>query len=134
MAAECNGSYNRAQGPAVRSLASVPLILLTLACSHAASPGAHAPAFVLKQLAPNVWAAVADIAGASENSGFVISDDGVLVIDSLGNAEAARQLLADIRKLTTIPVKYVVNTHHHFDHTAGNQVFVDALPSQTSWT
>jgi glyoxylase-like metal-dependent hydrolase (beta-lactamase superfamily II) len=81
---------------------------------------------VLKQLAPNVWAAVADIASASGNSGFVISDDGVLVIDSLGNAEAARQLLADIRKLTTIPIKYVVNTHHHFDHTAGNQVFVDA--------
>jgi glyoxylase-like metal-dependent hydrolase (beta-lactamase superfamily II) len=110
----------------MRSLAGVALILFSIACSHIVSPGAQAPAFVLKQLAPNVRAAIADIAGASGNSGFVIGDDGVLVIDSLGNAEAARQLLADIHKLTTLPVKYVINTHHHFDHTAGNRVFVDA--------
>jgi glyoxylase-like metal-dependent hydrolase (beta-lactamase superfamily II) len=110
----------------MRSLAGVALILFTITCGHIGSPATQAPAFVVKQLAPKVWAVIADIAGVSGNSGFVVGDDGVLVIDSLGNAEAARQLLADIHKFTTLPVKYVINTHHHFDHTAGNQVFVDA--------
>jgi cyclase len=110
----------------MRSLTGAALILCAIACSHIVSQRAQPATFALKQLTPNLWAAIADIAGTSGNSGFVIGDDGVLVIDSLGNAEAARQLLADIRKLTTLPIKYVINTHHHFDHTAGNQVFVDA--------
>src|SRR4051794_25714795 len=109
---------------ALRNTGMVTATLLL--CLAATSSRAQGPPFVVKQLAPHVWAAVADITGASGNSGFVIDDDGVLVIDSLGNPAAARQLLAEIRRLTTRPVRYVANTHHHFDHAAGNQVFVDA--------
>lgn len=70
-------------------------IVVTVACSRIAPPVAQAPAFVLRQLAPKVWAAIADIHGASGNSGLVIGDDSVLVIDTLGNADVARQLLAE---------------------------------------
>ena len=57
------------------------------------------------------------------NAGIVIGEDGVLVIDTLTGDEAATHLLQEIRKLTTLPVKFVVNTHYHGDHVAGNRLF-----------
>ena len=76
-----------------------------------------------------MWAAIDNPAAngaASSNSGFVIGDDGVVVIDSFTSAAAAKQLLAEIRRRTKLPVKFVINTHHHVDHVAGNGVFADA--------
>ena len=68
-----------------------------------------------------------DIDGhAGSNAGFVIGDDGVLVVDSFFAPAASKALLAEIRKRTQAPVRYVVNTHYHIDHTAGNGVFKDA--------
>jgi glyoxylase-like metal-dependent hydrolase (beta-lactamase superfamily II) len=60
---------------------------------------------------------------ASANAGFVIGDDGVVVIDTFFTEDAARQLLAAIQGRTKLPIKYVVNTHYHIDHVAGNGVF-----------
>ncbi len=83
--------------------------------------------FVLKPLAPGVYAAIDGPQGRSgSNAGFVIGDDGVAVIDSFFNPDAARALLAEIRKLTPLPVKYVINTHYHIDHTGGDAVFREA--------
>jgi cyclase len=47
-------------------------------------------------------------------------------IDTLGSADAAKQLLAEIRHLTKLPIRFVINTHYHLDHVAGNGVFVEA--------
>jgi cyclase len=55
-----------------------------------------------------------------------VGDDGVVVIDTFASADAARQLLAEIRKLTKLPIKFVINTHYHLDHVAGDGVFVEA--------
>ena len=83
--------------------------------------------FTLKPLGQNVYAAIDDPKGDSgANAGFVVGDNGVLVVDTFENPAAAKQLLAEIRKLTPLPVKYVVNTHYHLDHVAGNKVFADA--------
>jgi glyoxylase-like metal-dependent hydrolase (beta-lactamase superfamily II) len=82
------------------------------------------PAFAVKQVGPGVYAAISARAGG--NSGFVIGDDAVLVVDSFINQAPARDLLGEIRKLTNLPVKYVVNTHYHLDHVAGNAVFTEA--------
>ena len=60
------------------------------------------------------------------NIGVVIGDEGVLIIDSRESHEAAHELAADIRTLTPSPVRWVVNTHWHWDHTFGNAVFPDA--------
>ncbi len=98
--------------------------------AQAQAPAAQAPTslpFTLKPLGHNVWAAIDNAKGeAGANAGFVIGDDGVAVIDTFENPEAAKQMLAEIRKLTKLPVKYVVNTHYHIDHVAGNRVFQEA--------
>lgn len=85
--------------------------------------------FTLTKIGPNVWAAVDNPKAkqrAYSNAGIVIGDDGVVVIDTLTTEESARHLLQEIRKLTTLPVKFVVNTHYHGDHVSGNKVFADA--------
>jgi cyclase len=84
--------------------------------------------FTLRQIAPNVWAAIDNPQAkqrAYANAGFVIGDEGVVVIDTLTGDESARHLLQQIRKLTALPVKFVVNTHYHGDHVGGNKVFAD---------
>ena len=57
------------------------------------------------------------------NRGIIIGDKGVAVIDTGISASAAKEFLADIRKITDKPILYVVNTHHHLDHTFGNTIF-----------
>jgi cyclase len=82
------------------------------------------PPFELKLIGPNIWAAIDDAKGDSgANAGFVVGDSGVAVIDTFENEAAAKALLAQIRSLTHLPIKFVVNTHYHLDHVAGNRVF-----------
>lgn len=57
------------------------------------------------------------------NAAFVVTDDGVVVIDALGSPPLAQRLLAEIRKRTAQPVKWVFVTHYHADHIYGLQVF-----------
>ena len=83
--------------------------------------------FVLKQIGPGVYAAIDGPEHKSgSNAGFVIGDDGVLVVDAFFTPDAARALVAEIRRLTPKPIRYVVNTHYHADHTGGDQVLHDA--------
>ena len=57
------------------------------------------------------------------NAGFVITPAGVVVIDALGSPALAEHLLAEIRKLTPLPVTHVIVTHYHADHIYGLQTF-----------
>ncbi len=57
------------------------------------------------------------------NAGIVIGRDGILVVDTLISAKEGQRFLADIRKISDKPIKYVVNTHTHLDHAFGNCVF-----------
>lgn len=66
--------------------------------------------------------------GLSGNSVAILSDDGVLVFDSSATPETAATILAEIRKLTDKPVRYLVNSHWHWDHWGGNQVYLAAFP------
>jgi len=98
---------------------------LTLAVWTAA-PAQDLP-FTLTEVGPNVWAAIGGANPATgSNAGFVVGDDGVVVIDTFASAAGAKQLLAEIRRRTKLPVRFVVNTHHHLDHAAGNAVFIEA--------
>jgi cyclase len=62
------------------------------------------------------------------NSVFIINHEHVIVVDTTLTPGSAREVLAELRKLTSKPVKYVINTHWHDDHIMGNQVFRDAFP------
>lgn len=57
------------------------------------------------------------------NNAWLVTDDGVLVIDSRQHPRRGEELLAAIRKTTNKPIKYVINTHAHGDHYFGNAVF-----------
>ncbi|MGD9890487.1 MAG: MBL fold metallo-hydrolase [Dehalococcoidia bacterium] len=83
------------------------------------------PEWRIEELAAGVFARVG-IHPLQPNSGIVIGERGVLVVDSGYSATAGRELLADIRRITPLPVSTVVISHHHFDHAWGNQVFEQA--------
>lgn len=83
------------------------------------------------QVAPGVFAVYPDDAAAKNaagipvatSGGFVVGDNGVLVIESMLNRRLANQLLALIRARTDKPILYLVNTSYHGDHSYGNQFF-----------
>lgn len=104
----------------------IALAALALAAPCAAQSPTPLP-FVLKRVGPGVYAAIdGPEHKAGSNAGFVIGDDGVLVVDSFFNLDAARALVAEIHRLTPKPIRYVVNTHYHADHTGGDQALRDA--------
>src|ERR1700730_8776736 len=111
------------------------LCVLCLACATRAQDAAEPP-FTLKQVGPNVWAAISNPKSKpppGATTGFLIGDDGLAVIDTTASGDAdgnfgtepAKQLLATIRKLTKLPAKFVINTHYHVDHVGDNAVFMD---------
>jgi glyoxylase-like metal-dependent hydrolase (beta-lactamase superfamily II) len=57
------------------------------------------------------------------NAGFVVTGDGVVVIDALGSPGLAEELIAAIRRITPQPIRHVVVTHYHADHVYGLQAF-----------
>ena len=57
------------------------------------------------------------------NSPIIITDTEAIVIDSEITPAAARALVADLKAITDKPVKYVIDSHYHYDHAHGNQVF-----------
>ena len=58
-----------------------------------------------------------------DNSGFVVGEHGVLVIDAHINAAMAGLIQTAVRQVTNKPILYVVNTNYHGDHTFGNYAF-----------
>jgi cyclase len=98
-------------------------LALLLALTARLLPGA-VPDFRLQKLGNGIWAAIVNDEGlAGGNAGFVIGDDGVLVVDTFQDPRPANAMLAEIRKLTPLPIRFVVNTHYHLDHVNGNDVF-----------
>ena len=76
----------------------------------------------VRELAPGVYAVVGDTGRGVEgrpNAGFVVTREGVVVIDALASPRQGEQLLQTIRGVTDQPVKWLVLTHHHPDHHFG---------------
>jgi cyclase len=65
----------------------------------------------------------------NSNSLIIVRDTDVVVVDAQFTRAATRETIAAIRRLTDKPVGYVINTHWHDDHVAGNQVYRDSFPS-----
>jgi glyoxylase-like metal-dependent hydrolase (beta-lactamase superfamily II) len=79
--------------------------------------------FTLVKVNDGVYAAIAKNGGlASGNAGFIVGEDGVLMVDTFFTPDAVEDLIGVIGTETTQPLKYAINTHYHLDHTGGNQV------------
>jgi glyoxylase-like metal-dependent hydrolase (beta-lactamase superfamily II) len=65
------------------------------------------------------------LAGAGGNITLQVGDEGVLVVDT-GSAPMAEAVLARIREMSRLPIRYVINTHVHPDHVGGNAVVAPA--------
>jgi cyclase len=82
----------------------------------------------LTKIAEDVYAYV-NVTGAGPqnsfgaNAGAIIGKDAILVIDTLISSKEAKRLIRDIRAVSDKPIKYVINTHYHLDHTFGNSEF-----------
>ncbi len=89
-------------------------------------PDAPAPShFTLVPVGAGAYAAIAKAGDrlAVGNAGFIVGSDGVVVVDAFATREAAEELLGEIHRITHAPVRWVVNTHYHLDHTGGDAVF-----------
>ena len=86
--------------------------------------------FDIKPVADGVYAAIAKPAyKVNCNAAIILFDDAVLVVDTHSKPSAARALIEQIKKLTDKPVRYVVNTHFHWDHYQGNQAYPSSWPA-----
>jgi glyoxylase-like metal-dependent hydrolase (beta-lactamase superfamily II) len=89
-----------------------------------ATPDANAE---LTRLAEGIYVQVVNADGdAVSNSGVVVLESGVLVYDTHFTPEAGAALSERIKAVTPLPVRYIVNSHYHPDHTHGNQSFPGA--------
>ena len=85
-------------------------------------------AFRFNQVKPGIHHAVGTGALAVVgNSSFIVNDNDVIVVDDHVSPAAAWVLLEEIKKVTNKPVTAVINTHFHFDHAHGNQIFPPAV-------
>ena len=67
-------------------------------------------------------------ASVEGNVTVIINDDHILVVDGSSAPAAAKNAIAHIKKLSSLPVKYLVNTHGHGDHTLGNEEYLKTYP------
>jgi len=96
----------------------------------ASSPLQAQDTFRMVRLAPNVHAAMVvpnPPRYVFANALIIIRARDVVVVDTHQSPSAARVLIDEIRELTDLPVKYVVNTHFHGDHVYGNQSYREAF-------
>ena len=91
------------------------LLLLSISSSLATAQP------TVSQIGKGLYAYISDN-DASANSTFLVGAAGILVVDTGLNETEASKLLAAIRRVSSLPVRYVVNTHYHPDHQGGNAV------------
>lgn len=108
----------------MRVVGIIGLCAIGYATLAAPSPAQTSMVGRVQQLAPDVYFYEGDISKGHCNNGWVVFEDYVLVIDA-NYPSGAREVIAEIRKLTPKPIRFAFDTHHHGDHAYGNQVWVD---------
>jgi cyclase len=88
---------------------------------------ADQPPGTIKEIAAGVWFREGDARGGSGLSNNVIIEmrDYLIIVDA-NYPSGARAVLSDAKKLSSKPIKYVIDTHHHPDHSYGNHLFTEA--------
>ena len=109
----------------LRHIRSVGMGLLGLLASTAPAMSQSAD-FDVTQVAHGVYAVIAK-PGIASNGAFLVGQDDVVVVDTHLRPSWARETIAEIKKVTDKPVRYVINTHWHRDHVQGNQAYIAAF-------
>ena len=116
---------------ALFSLAAVALAGSLSVASFAQRGGGRGPAAgqtieKIKMLKPNLY----EITGGGANTLIRVTNQGLIVVDTKNPPPSPddnfARVMEEIRSVSTQPVKYVINTHHHPDHVGNNQKFIDA--------
>lgn len=100
------------------------VLLAILLLGQAPTPVTTGKAYKFEAVAPGVYYATSTgsmVTGS--NNVAIIGDRDVLVVDTGTSPAAARAFIEDLKVVTTKPIRYVVNTHFHYDHTDGNQIY-----------
>src|SRR6516162_8960012 len=100
------------------------LVLFILLAPQSPYPVTTGKAYKFEKIAEGVYYATATgsmVTGS--NNVLVVGDRDVLVVDTGTSPAAARAFIEDAKLITNKPIRYVVNTHFHYDHTDGNQVY-----------
>lgn len=100
------------------------------AAQRSMPPGADhvGAAFTFQKIQDGVYHAVGTSAmSVGCNASIIVNDDDVLIVDSHASPAAAWALMDELKALTPKPVRDVVNTHFHWDHAHGNQVYGPAV-------
>ncbi|MEO8164141.1 MAG: MBL fold metallo-hydrolase [Betaproteobacteria bacterium] len=85
--------------------------------------------FELRPVADGIYAAIAAPRyKVNCNAAVILTNDGVVVVDSHSKPSAALALYREIQAITKQPIKRIINTHFHWDHWQGNQVYAQAFP------
>ncbi|HEY2846044.1 MAG TPA: MBL fold metallo-hydrolase [Bryobacteraceae bacterium] len=100
-------------------LIAIPLTIAFTANAQT-YPVTQGKTYKFEKIADGVYYATG---GFGSNNVVIVNDRDVLLVDDGTTPAAARAFLADVKMLTSKPVRYVVNTHFHYDHTDGNSVF-----------
>lgn len=120
--------------PACKKTTHLIFSLALLLITGVASAAKYAPTSVemeLKKVTEHVYyvegvpGIATDNEGFISNAGVVVTDDGVVVFDTLGTPSLAARLVSLIRDVTEQPIKKVIVSHYHADHIYGLQVFED---------
>jgi len=110
------------------------LCTITLAASTAVADSSVTQQRSVTQVADGVYAirhVDSPDTNPQGNTTVIIGERGVLVIDSGYLPSSAVEDIAQIRRWTKLPVRYLLNTHWHPDHQRGNSTYVDAFPEVT---
>ena len=99
----------------------------TLGQGQGQPTGTPTKAYRFEQIAPGVHFAVGTgLMTTMSNSMVIVNADHTMLVDTSVTPAAARALVAQIKdEITDKPIKYVFNSHYHFDHAHGNQIFGD---------
>jgi len=100
-----------------------PVFAVFLAAAVPTQASAQAPPFETRKITEHVYI----FRYVGHQSMFVVTPDGVIATDPIGylRPQAVTTYIAEIRKVTPAPIKYVVYSHHHYDHIAGGKPFKD---------
>src|ERR1051326_1354208 len=100
------------------------VLLAVFALAQTPYPASTGKAYKFEEVAKGVYYATSTGAMVTgSNNVAIVGDRDVLVVDTGTSPAAARAFIEDLKLVTAKPIRYVVNTHFHYDHTDGNQVY-----------